>query len=163
MNKVTLIGNLTRDPETRSTQSGGNMVRFGVAVNRRRKQEGQPEADFFNVTCMGRVADLAMQYLKKGRKVCITGSLQCNQYTGQDGSKRYSLDVFADDMEFLPNAPREGQEGGGAYGTGQAPQGNAPAGGGYYGQQSAPPPPPKQPASPSYGGYAEIDEDDLPF
>ena len=150
MNKITLIGNLTRDPESRTTQNGGNMARFGLAVNRRRKQEGQPDADFFNITCMGRTGELAMQYLKKGRKVCIVGSLQCNQYTGQDGSKRYSLDVFADDVEFLPSAPRDGQD--------------TESGGGYYGQQpSAPAPKPPLPSQQYGGGFAEMDEDDLPF
>jgi single stranded DNA-binding protein len=125
------------------------MCSFSLAVNRRRKVEGQPDVDFFRVTCMNKIAELVMQYLKKGRKVCVSGSLTLSTFTGQDGIQRTSPDVFADDIEFLYNAPRDNAEGGS----------------GYYGQSPTAAPGAPKPPTPnqSYTGYAEMDEDELPF
>ena len=78
MNKLTIIGNLTRDPELRTTATGVNVCSFTVAVNRRNRrddQNGQPEADFFRVTAWRQLADICSKYLAKGRKVCVSGQL----------------------------------------------------------------------------------------
>ena len=78
MNKLTIIGNLTRDPELRTTASGVNVCSFTVAVNRRNRrddQNGQPEADFFRVTAWRQLADICSKYLAKGRKVCVVGAV----------------------------------------------------------------------------------------
>lgn len=104
MNKVILIGNLTRAPELRATQSGLAVCSFGLAVNRRRKQEGQPDVDFFNVTAWRQLGETCAAYLDKGRKVCVVGQIQIRQYDGKDGAKKTAVDIIADDVEFLPNA-----------------------------------------------------------
>ena len=97
MNKLTIIGNLTRDPELRSTQSGIQVCSFTVAVNKRTKDG----ADFFRVTCWRGLADICARYLVKGSKVAIHGSVGVNTYTGNDGQTRATLEVTADDVEFL--------------------------------------------------------------
>jgi len=104
MNKLTIIGNLTRDPELRTTGTGVNVCDFTVAVNRRRRndnQYGQPEADFFRVTAWRERGELCAKYLAKGKKVCIIGPVSVKTYTGNDGTTRASLEVTADDVEFL--------------------------------------------------------------
>ena len=105
MNKLTIIGNLTRDPELRTTSTGVNVCSFTVAVNRRNArrddQNGQPEADFFRVSAWRQLADICSKYLAKGRKVCVVGSVSVHTYTGNDGTTRASMEVNADDVEFL--------------------------------------------------------------
>lgn len=105
MNKLTIIGNLTRDPELRTTSSGVNVCDFTVAVNRRQRrdaQNGQPEADFFRVTAWRERGELCAKYLAKGRKVCVIGPVSVQTYTSErDGLTRASLEVTADEVEFL--------------------------------------------------------------
>ena len=103
MNKVFIVGNLTRDPELRSTRDGISVCSFTVAVNRRVRnaEAGQPEADFFRVTAWRQLGEICAKYLAKGRKVSVTGSVSASAYTAQDGSERASLEVTADDVEFL--------------------------------------------------------------
>lgn len=104
MNKLTIIGNLTRDPELRTTSGGTNVCDFTVAVNRRRRndgQDGQPEADFFRVTAWRERGELCAKYLSKGSKVCVIGPVSVRTYTGNDGTTRASLEVTADEVEFL--------------------------------------------------------------
>ena len=104
MNKLTIIGNLTRDPELRTLSSGVTVCSFTVAVNRRRSQSaenGQPEADFFRVSAWRQLGENCAKYLAKGRKVCVIGPVSVNTYTGSDGITRASLEVTADDVEFL--------------------------------------------------------------
>ena len=102
MNKLTIIGNLTRDPESRTTPNGNNVCTFTVAVNRRRSQNSnQPEADFFRVSVFGVVGENCQRYLAKGRKVAVVGAVSVSTYTGNDGQTRASLDVTAQDVEFL--------------------------------------------------------------
>ena len=103
MNKVFLIGNLTRDPEMRSTQSGVAVCNFSIAVNRRFRnpQTGQQETDFLNVIAWRQLAELCAKYLAKGRKVAISGSIQARAYEAKDGSKRTAWDIVADEVEFL--------------------------------------------------------------
>lgn len=98
MNKLTIIGNLTRDPETRVTQSGSSVCSFTVAVNRRGKSD---EADFFRVSAWNKLAETCQQYLSKGRKVAVTGPVSVSTYTGQDGKAYANLEVMAQDVEFL--------------------------------------------------------------
>ena len=137
MNKLTIIGNLTRDPETRTTASGITVCSFSVAVNRRRgNQQGeQPQADFFRVSAWRQLGENCQKYLAKGRKVCVVGSVTVQTYQGSDGQTRASMEVTAEDVEFLSARNEEG---------GYTPQENAPA--------SAAP-----------AGFLQVEEDDLPF
>jgi single-strand DNA-binding protein len=107
MNKLFIIGNLTRDPELRSTRDGTPVCTFTVAVSRRQKsaEAGKPDADFFRVTAWRALGESCGKYLQKGRKVGVTGSVSVNTYTAQDGSTRASMEVVADDVEFL--SPKE--------------------------------------------------------
>ncbi len=102
MNKVILVGNLTRDPELITTTNGVSLCRFSLAVQRRfAGQDGEREADFINIVVWRGQADNCYKYLKKGSKCGIVGSLQTRSYDAQDGTKRYSTDVVADEVEFL--------------------------------------------------------------
>lgn len=96
MNRLTIIGNLTRDPETRTTQAGKNVCTFSVAVNRR--GEG---VDYFRVNAWGKTGETCQQYLAKGRKVAVVGPVSVSSYTTQDGKARASMDIMAQDVEFL--------------------------------------------------------------
>ena len=110
MLKAFVIGNLTKDPELRSTQSGIPVCSFTVAVNRRGQgpEAGQQEADFVRVTTWRGLAENCSRFLAKGRKVGLTGTLTLQNYTGNDGQTRYSLEVQADEVEFL--SPREARQ-----------------------------------------------------
>lgn len=100
MNKAILIGNLTRDPEYRTTQSGIGHCSMTLAVQRRfANAEGKREADFFTVIAWRNLADFCSQYLSKGRKIAVEGSLQTRSYDAQDGSKRYVTEVIAENIE----------------------------------------------------------------
>lgn len=102
MNKMFIIGNLTRDPETRNTQSGKTVCNFTVAVSRRfAGQSGEKEADFFRVNVWEKLGEVCEQYLAKGRKVAVVGELQARTYEGNDGVTRLSLEIRADEVEFL--------------------------------------------------------------
>lgn len=102
MNKLTIIGNLTRAPELRTTQTGVNVCSFTVAVNRRKTQNNQnPEADFFRVNAWRGLADICARYLDKGKKVAVTGPVSVSTYQASDGSTRADMNVTADDVEFL--------------------------------------------------------------
>lgn len=101
MNKLTITGNLVRDPELRTVGSGINVCTFTVAVNRRKKAEGQPEADFFRVSAWRGLAETCSKYLAKGRKVAVVGSVSAQAYMGSDGTAKASLELTADDVEFL--------------------------------------------------------------
>lgn len=105
MNKVFLIGNLTRDPELSSTQSGISVCRFSIAVNRRRTGEGEQQTDFFNVTAWRGTGENVARFCKKGNKVAVTGSVQIRTYETNDGTKRTVVDVVAEEVEFLSPKP----------------------------------------------------------
>lgn len=107
MNKLTIIGNLTRDVELRTTQSGKSVANFTVAVNRRAKPGEKAEADFFRVSVWDKQAETCQKYLAKGRKVCVIGSVSVNTYNANDGSTRAMLEVFAQDVEFLDSAKQD--------------------------------------------------------
>lgn len=106
MNKITIIGNVTRDPEVKATNSGINVCSFSVAVNRRKDAQGNQQTDFFNVTAFRQLADLCGKYLAKGRKVAVVGAMQSRTYEGRDGAKKTAWDVIADEVEFL-SSPQE--------------------------------------------------------
>ena len=150
MNKVFLIGNLTRDPEMRSTQSGVPVCNFSIAVNRRFRnaQTGQQETDFLNIVAWRQLAELCGRYLTKGRKVAVTGSIQTRTYEAQDGSKRSAFDIVADEVEFLSANQSSG-----------APSGD------YHHAPAAPAAPRAQaPAyAPADAGFTQVDDDELPF
>ena len=101
MNKVILIGNLTKDPELSTTNSGINYCRFTLAVPKRFAQAGERDAEFINIVVWRVQADNCHKYLKKGSKACVIGSLQTRSYDAQDGSKRYVTEVVAEEVEFL--------------------------------------------------------------
>ena len=103
MNKVILVGRCARDPELRSTNTGKFVATFSLAVDRRYKQEGQPEADFFNIVAWGRQAEVICQYLGKGRQIALTGRLQSRSYEAQDGTKRYVTEVVMEEFDFIGN------------------------------------------------------------
>lgn len=106
MNKLTIIGNLVRDPEMRTTQSGINVCSFTVAVNKRQKGDSQA-ADFFRVNAWRQLGENCQKFLAKGRKVAVVGPVSINQYTTQNGENRANMEVTADDVEFL--SPRTEQ------------------------------------------------------
>ena len=101
MNKVILIGNLTKDPELSTTNSGINYCRFTLAVPKRFVSGGEREAEFINIVVWRTQADNCHKYLKKGSKAGVVGSLQTRSYDAQDGTKRYVTEVIADEVEFL--------------------------------------------------------------
>ena len=143
MNKLFIIGNLTRDPEMRSTSTGDSVCSFTVAVNRRRAsnaEAGQPEADFFRVSAWRQLGENCNRYLAKGRKVAVVGAVQVSTYTAQDGATRASLEVTADDVEFL------------------SPRGEGEGGAGRPAEQSMSPS-----ASGMSGGFVKVDDEELPF
>lgn len=104
MNKVTLVGRLTKDPELKFTPGAGTAVTtFTLAVNRKFKKEGQPEADFIPVVVWGKMAENVAQYMSKGRQIGICGRIETRNYDAKDGTKRYVTEVIAEDVEFLGN------------------------------------------------------------
>lgn len=111
MNSLTIIGNLTRDPESRTTQDGKTVCNFTVAVNRRqRNSNGQSEADFFRVAVWGNMAEPCQKYLSKGKKVSVIGSVSVHTYTAQDGTTKAQMEVLARDVEFLSKAGEGGEQ-----------------------------------------------------
>lgn len=102
MNKLTIIGNLTRDPELRTTSAGKEVCTFTVAVNRRKTGNNQqPEADFFRVSAWDGLAKSCGQFLAKGRKVAVVGSVSVHTFQTQTGETKAQLEVNASDVEFL--------------------------------------------------------------
>ena len=111
MNKVILIGNLTKDPELSTTSSGISYCRFSIAVSRRfANADGERESDFFNITAWRGQAENCYKYLKKGSKAGIVGSLQTRTYDDKDGNKRYVTDIIADEVEFLNTKAKEEEQ-----------------------------------------------------
>ena len=144
-NKITLVGNLGRDPELRYTPQGTPVCSFTMATNERRKDksgEFQDQTTWFRVTLWGRQAETASQYLTKGRPVYIEGRLRIEEWTDRDGKQRYTLEVHATDMQFIGGRGDEGAGGGGGGGPRPEPP-SRPGGGG--------------------GGEGPIEDDDIPF
>ena len=142
MNKLTIIGNLTRDPELRTTSAGINVCDFTVAVNRRIRrdtQNAQPEADFFRVSAWRALGENCAKFLAKGRKVCVVGPVSVRTYQASDGSTRASLEVTAEDVEFLSS-----RNDGDAAGSISAPAASAAE-------------------EPQAAGFTAVETDELPF
>lgn len=109
MNKVMLIGRLTKDPEFTTTANGISVCRFSLAVDRKFTNEnGEKEADFINIVVWRGLAENCNKYLRKGNKAGIVGSIQIRTYDAQDGSKRYATEIVADEVEFL-SSPNENE------------------------------------------------------
>ena len=131
MNKVILMGRLTRDPEVRYSQGATQtaVARFSIAVDRRFKRDGEPDADFFNCTAFGRQAEFIERYLRKGVKVVTSGRIQNDNYTNKDGQMVYSVRVIVEEIEFAESKNASANNGDNGYN-----------GGGYMGGNSAPAP-----------------------
>ena len=147
INKVILIGNLGRDPETRYSQGGSAVTNFSVATTEswrdRNSGEQQERTEWHNVVCFARLAEIAGEYLRKGSKVYIEGSLRTSSWEGQDGQKRYRTEVMARDLQMLDSR-------GGSAPTGFESSQPAAAGG----------PPPSN--APTLSDATDFD-DDIPF
>lgn len=101
MNKVQLLGRLTRDPETRYTSTNNTCVcSFTLAVNRRFKQDGQPDADFINIVAWNKTAEFCSKYFTKGQQVAVCGRIQTRNYDDKDGKKVYVTEVIAEEVDF---------------------------------------------------------------
>jgi len=148
MNKCFIVGNLTRNPEVRTTPNGVSVTTFTVAVQRRFKRD---ETDYLNIVTWRGLADNCARYLVKGQKVAVCGEIQTRSYDGQDGTKRYVTEIVADDVEFL-NRPSGAQQSGG---YGQEPAVHA---------ASAPAARiPEEDLFASEMGDVMMDDEDLPF
>lgn len=124
MQKFVAIGNLTRDPDYSETSSGVAVCRFAIAVNRRyTTANGERETDFFNVTAWRGLAETVAKYCKKGQKVAVIGTIQIRQYEANDGSTRTSVEVVADEVEFLSTRSGDSENGGNSGNSGRV--GNA--------------------------------------
>ena len=119
MNKVVLVGRLTRDPEVRYSQgdSATAVARYTIAVDRRFKRDNEPTADFIPCVIFGRSAEFAEKYLRQGTKIAITGRIQTGSYTNRDGKKVYTTDVVVEEQEFA-----ESKNGGSGSGATNAPE-----------------------------------------
>lgn len=159
LNKVMLIGRLTRDPEMRTFSNGGKVAHFGFAVNNRRKNmstgqwEDEPvflDVEAFNRGDTGKTADLVEQYLRKGHQAFVEGHLKLDQWTSQDGQKRSKIKIVVERIEFLEPRSGGGDGGGMSEGGSRYQRGGPPA------QRSAPA------SAPMGGGYDEPSGMDSP-
>lgn len=112
MNKVFLIGNLTRDPELSTTASGVKFCRFTLAVSRSYSKDGKRETDFLPVVVWRAQADNCARYLKKGSKAAVSGSVQTRSYDTQDGARRYVTEIAADEVQFLSTRSEDAKDDG---------------------------------------------------
>lgn len=166
LNKIVLMGRLTKDPELRRTGSGTAVASFSLAVDRdfKNKETGEKETDFIDIVAWRNTAEFVSKYFSKGRMAVVEGRLQIRPWTDRDGNKRRSAEVVADNVYFGDS--KRDSDGGGYQQQGYGGD----YGGGYGSGYSAPPP--RGQGAPSggyppsdYGGFAEIDEEDgeLPF
>lgn len=113
MNKIFLIGRLTKDPELKYTQSGTAVCNFTLAVDRHfTSQNGEKEADFINTVVWNKAAENCAKYLTKGRQTAVEGRLQIRSYDGKDGQKRWVTEVVAENVEFLSSGQNQSKNGG---------------------------------------------------
>jgi single-strand DNA-binding protein len=130
MNKVIMMGRLTRDPEVRyGGASNSAIARYSIAVDRRFKRDGQPTADFFNCTSFGKQAEFVEKYLRKGTKVVIEGELQNDNYTNKEGQMVYGMRIIVNSIEFAES--KNSQATGGDFGGNDIPAPTADAGDGF--------------------------------
>ena len=133
-----MIGNLTRDPELRTTQSGLSVCSFTLAVNRRAKKDGQQETDFIDVVAWRVLADNCAKYLAKGKKAAVVGAIQTSSYEDKNGNKRKKWEILADEVEFL------------------TPVGQGAASDGYSAAVS-------KGAENPQAGFTQVEDEELPF
>lgn len=112
MNRITLIGNLTNNPDVAATPSGISRSKFSIAVNRRYSKDGEKTVDFFNIVAWRGLADNCNKYLQKGKKVAVVGELQTDKYTDKNGIERVQYQIVADEVEFLSPNERTAQASG---------------------------------------------------
>lgn len=110
MNKVNLIGRITKDLELKKTQSGVSMTDFTLAVNRVYKQDGQPDADFIRIKAWKKKAEVLCQYCGKGHQIGVSGRIETGSYIDKNGSTVYTTDVVAEDIYFLGSKQKETDE-----------------------------------------------------
>ncbi|PLW81138.1 single-stranded DNA-binding protein [Kineobactrum sediminis] len=167
VNKVILVGNLGADPEVRYMPSGGAVTNVTLATSEswKDKQTGQPQerTEWHRIVFFNRLAEIAGEYLKKGSKLYVEGSLRTRKWQGQDGQDRYTTEIVAAEMQML-DSRGSGQQGGGQQGGGNYAQGDYNQG---APQDSSPPAGSRQPAQPQSSGspagdFSEFD-DDIPF
>ena len=162
LNKVLLIGNLTRDPELRSTPSGQSVANFAIATNRvwKEPQSGEKKeaVEFHNIVMWRRLAEIAGQYLRKGSKIFLEGRLQTRSWQDQSGTKKYMTEVVAENMQMLDRKPQGSAPYQGASQQGSAP--NAPA---RSASQPAPPQPEEIPTIQIDENQDEVKIEDIPF
>ena len=110
MNKVILMGRLTRDPEVRYSQGAEPLAvtRYSLAVNRRFKKEGEPDADFINIVAFGKSGEFASKYFRKGQMVAVTGHLRISSYDDKDGKRQYYTDVVVEEQHFAESKASSG-------------------------------------------------------
>jgi single-strand DNA-binding protein len=161
INSVTIVGNLTRDPELRGLPSGGSVCSLRVAVNERRKgQDGQwtDAPNFFNVTVFGNSADAAARFLTKGRQVAVDGRLRWREFQDKDGNRREAIEIVAQDVQFIGSR----EDGGGGQPAHRQESGWVGGGNdqGDFGGYAASAP---APAAAAPAATAEPADDDLPF
>jgi single-strand DNA-binding protein len=161
MNKVILMGRLTRNPEARYSQAAEPIavVRFGIAVNRRFKRPNEPDADFFDCVAFGKNGEFVEKYFKKGQMIAVMGTLRNSSWDDQQtGQKRYRTEVIVDETYFPESkASADASRGGG--GNFGAPQGD-------FNANNAPSQPPAQQGGQNQGFFSidqNIDDEDLPF
>ncbi len=157
INRVVLIGRLTKDPELRKTQSGTSVVSYTIAVNRRSQTPGQPDADFINCVAWNKTAELMAQYLHKGSLIGVEGRIQTRSYDNQQGQRVYVTEVVTDSVQFLESKNTQPQQN--SYNS--------------YNSYSQPAPAPVNPyAAPADNSFSsafdaddtlDIASDDLPF
>lgn len=156
MNNVSLIGRLTADPELRHTQSGVATTRFSIAVDRRVRSGEERQADFINIVAWQQRAEMICKYFAKGQRIGITGSIRTGSYTDREGIKRYTFEVWADNIDFCESKNTSSSSYDNSYGGGSDSYSRQ-----SYRQDSAP--------APSYssgdtGDFVDMPTDeDLPF
>lgn len=101
MNKVILIGRLTKDPDVKTSANGTDIAMYTLAVDRKRQKDREQETDFIRCVAFGKSAEWANAWLKKGMKICVTGRIQTGAYTNSAGDKIYTTDVIVEDQEFV--------------------------------------------------------------
>ena len=166
INKVILIGNLGRDPEVRYTPNGAAVCNVSIATTRNWKSkdsgERQEETEWHRVVFFDRLAEIAGEYLKKGRPVYVEGRLKTRKWTDKDGVEKFTTEIFADQMQLLGGREDGGGGAGGGGGMGRSSGGNSGPADDGYGDDSGAPAPAPRPAPKSSTGFDDMD-DDIPF
>ena len=163
MNKVILVGRLTRDPEVRYSQ-GDNataVARYTLAVDRRFKRDNEPTADFIPCVVFGRSGEFAEKYFRQGMRVSVSGRIQTGSYTNKDGARVYTTEVIVEEQEFAESRAEREANGGGSSFNNNSYNNNSYNNNSY--RQSAPAPSPSGDAGDGYMNKPDAIEEDMPF